>query len=84
MQVNLLMSPFEAFDLYKDLPEVYIPMLWFRERAEITPELADLLNLVLFTQTLAPAILYSLAVIGILMLCSGLIVRKIKKTRYNL
>lgn len=57
--------------MYRDLPELYIPMLWFRQHAEITPDLADMVNMILKVPTIGLALFYTVAVIGLIMLLTS-------------
>ncbi|XP_073972729.1 protein peste-like isoform X2 [Rhodnius prolixus] len=39
-QINILLSPIEKFSLFKNVPTIYFPMIWFEQRATITSRLA--------------------------------------------
>lgn len=39
-QINILLFPIEKISLFKDVPTIYFPMIWFEQRATITKSLA--------------------------------------------
>jgi len=50
-QINLLLQPLSTTGLYShDVPSVFFPMLWFQQRATITPTMAMGLRLLLLLQ----------------------------------
>jgi len=60
-------GPSATLELYKDMPKLYFPMLWFKQRAAITPELSTLLNLLLSLPTIGMAFFFGITAIGIVM-----------------
>uniref|UniRef100_A0A1B0D2U3 Protein croquemort n=1 Tax=Phlebotomus papatasi TaxID=29031 RepID=A0A1B0D2U3_PHLPP len=40
LQLNLMMTPDEHFSIFEKVPRIFIPMLWFRQTANLTEDLA--------------------------------------------
>ncbi|XP_059617325.1 protein croquemort-like [Phlebotomus argentipes] len=40
LQLNLMMTPDEHFSIFEKVPKIFIPMLWFRQTANLTEDLA--------------------------------------------
>lgn len=67
LQVNFLLDPNEKFDLFKNSPRMFVPMLWFRQRAKLTSGLAWLVNLLLIVTDVGIGVFYGIAGIGFVM-----------------
>lgn len=67
LQVNFLLQPLEDFDLFKNSPRLYVPMLWFRQRAKLTSDLAWLVNLLLIVTDIGIGVFYGIGGIGFFM-----------------
>ncbi|KAL0266954.1 UNVERIFIED_CONTAM: hypothetical protein PYX00_009356 [Menopon gallinae] len=61
IQINFLLKPYKECKIYENVKEVYIPMLWFKQRAEISPTLAVMINLFNFMEDYGGVILFCLA-----------------------
>lgn len=71
LQINLLMRSYPWTTL-RDVPEVMMPMLWFRQVAELTPELADQAKMAVMLPKFGMWFAYALSGIGaILVLISA-------------
>lgn len=74
MQINVLLRPYENSKLFKDVPRVMVPILWFTQSAELTPSLADLVKLLLKLPTIGLTTFFGLAGIGALLIVSGIVI----------
>lgn len=59
------------FRLFKDVPKLMIPILWFTQSAELTDSLADLAKLLINLPTIGLVTFFGLAGIGALLILSG-------------
>lgn len=66
LQINLLMKSYPWTTL-RDVPEVMMPMFWFRQVAELTPELADQARIAIMLPEFGVWAAYALAGVGILL-----------------
>lgn len=41
LQINTHLQPIKGIGMYKDVPDIMVPMMWFTQRATLTPELAN-------------------------------------------
>ncbi|BES94273.1 Scavenger receptor [Nesidiocoris tenuis] len=72
-QVNIMLEPNRHYLLYRDLPgRVYMPLLWFDQRASLTDPLADEVRLMVFLHNLSTSAATALLVVGIVMAASGI------------
>lgn len=71
LQVNLNVRDY-GLTLLKDIPEVMLPVLWFRQTASITEELADDIKLVLLLPDIGVYVAYGIGAIGIVGLAMAL------------
>lgn len=75
MQINVLMETIPGIDFYRSLPRIYMPMMWFSERAVITEGMAnELMPLAVLSQW-GPVALFLIAGIGGVLLLIGLILK---------
>lgn len=51
--------------MYESVPDVFMPMLWFTERAAVTPDLADEVKLLLIVPTAGQGIFFGLLGLGV-------------------
>lgn len=72
MQVNLLLRPYENSKLFKNVPRVMIPILWFTQTAELSDDLADLTKLLVSLPAIGWVTFFGLAGIGALLIISGI------------
>lgn len=66
LQINVLMKSYPWTSM-RGVPEVMMPMLWFRQVAEITPELADQARLAVMLPKIGLWLAYSLAGVGLIL-----------------
>jgi len=74
MQINMLLRPYKNSKLFKDVPKVMVPILWFTQSAELTPDLADMAKLLIKLPTIGLATLFGLAGIGALLIVCGIVI----------
>ncbi|XP_058791990.1 protein croquemort-like isoform X2 [Phymastichus coffea] len=68
LQVNFLVEPEYGFKLFKDLPKMYVPMLWFTQEVNLTSEYASQVKLLLVLPPLGSGVSISVAILGILLI----------------
>ncbi|XP_066903768.1 protein croquemort [Halyomorpha halys] len=71
LQINVLVDKIEGIDFYEHLPRAYMPMIWFNQRAAITPELAKQLSDIQIFGYLEPCF-FAVAGLGAILLIIGL------------
>lgn len=71
LQINILVDKIEGIDFYKHLPRAYVPMIWFNQRAAITPELANQLSDIQIFGYFEPCF-FAVAGLGAVLLIIGL------------
>jgi len=74
MQINMLLRPYKNSKLFRDVPKVMVPMLWFTQSAELTPDLADMAKLLIKLPTIGLATFFGLAGIGGLLIVCGIVI----------
>ncbi|XP_063236012.1 protein croquemort-like [Bacillus rossius redtenbacheri] len=74
MQLNILLQPYQDMKMFKDLPRVFIPTLWFTQKADIDDSLASTAKLVLSAPVIGWGTLFGLSAVGLLILVVGLVV----------
>ncbi|XP_063975444.1 protein croquemort-like isoform X3 [Diachasmimorpha longicaudata] len=74
LQLNLLIQPIQYIGLFENVPKVFIPMLWFRQEADLSSDLGSQLKFVLILPTLGNVTFYGIAGLGVLLLIIGGIV----------
>uniref|UniRef100_A0A182QLD0 Scavenger receptor class B n=1 Tax=Anopheles farauti TaxID=69004 RepID=A0A182QLD0_9DIPT len=67
LQINEHLQPISGISLYENVPDVMIPMIWFRQRATLTQELAEQAKLALALPSLGTYVAIFFASIGIIM-----------------
>uniref|UniRef100_A0A1B6DPX8 Protein croquemort n=1 Tax=Clastoptera arizonana TaxID=38151 RepID=A0A1B6DPX8_9HEMI len=75
LQLNLLMDTIPGMPFYKNLKKTYIPMLWFTQRATITPAMASNLSSLTMVSYYAPFIMFGVATLGAILVTLGLFLR---------
>uniref|UniRef100_A0A182PPP0 Scavenger receptor class B n=1 Tax=Anopheles epiroticus TaxID=199890 RepID=A0A182PPP0_9DIPT len=65
LQVNLDVKQY-GMTLLKDIPEVMLPVLWFRQTASLTEELADDIKLILILPDVGVYVAYGLGALGVI------------------
>lgn len=72
LQINLLMRPYSWTQTLKNVPEIMMPMFWFRQTAALTEDLASQAKIAVLLPNIGVWFAYGLAGIGgILVLLSG-------------
>lgn len=61
LQINFLLRPYKDCKIYENMEEIYVPMLWFRQSAKITPTLAVMINIFNFMDDYGAIVLFCLA-----------------------
>lgn len=74
LQINILLQPVSQFKLFKKVPKMYVPMMWFRQRARITPDLAQRASILHILPGAGLGVFYGLAAIGLSIIVIRLIV----------
>ncbi|XP_076053206.1 protein croquemort-like [Oratosquilla oratoria] len=74
MQINMRIVPYKRVKILRNVPDVYLPLLWFEELAETPPDLAGQMKALLFIMhSPTMTIIFSIMVaVGILLI--GLVV----------
>lgn len=67
-QLNLLVRPSPEISLFKDVPEVFFPILWFEQKVTISPEMAAELRAVFMVPTVGYICIGLIIVIGLVMI----------------
>ncbi|BES94483.1 Scavenger receptor [Nesidiocoris tenuis] len=79
LQINILAKKIDGLRFFNGLPNAYMPMMWFNQRATITPGLAgELKDLTDLAEYVEPSLII-LAVIGLVLMASGLFIRFLRK-----
>lgn len=71
LQINVLMKRYEWTPTFLNVPEIMLPMFWFRQAAELTPELASQAKIAVMLPDIGVWIAYGLAGVGGLFLILG-------------
>lgn len=80
LQINILMEPVTDMNVFKDLPKLYMPMMWFHQHAEMTPELASNLTPLAELGEMGLWALMALTAVGLSLIIIGLVL-KIKRSK---
>ncbi|XP_063702925.1 protein croquemort-like [Culicoides brevitarsis] len=72
LQINLFMRNEPLLSYYKDVPDVYIPMFWFTQVAELPEDLAETAKLIYLVKGIGMWICYGLAAVGSLAVICGI------------
>ncbi|XP_034950523.1 protein croquemort-like isoform X2 [Chelonus insularis] len=67
LQLNLLVQPSKVIKIFKKIPRVYMPILWFSQEADLTPEYTKQIQFILTLPTLGEVTFYGIASIGLLL-----------------
>lgn len=66
LQINLFIRPYEGLSEFRDIPTMFVPMLWFKQRAELTEELASQARIAVNLPSIGVWIAYGLLGFGLL------------------
>uniref|UniRef100_A0A336LK52 CSON007932 protein n=1 Tax=Culicoides sonorensis TaxID=179676 RepID=A0A336LK52_CULSO len=72
LQINLLLTPDPTSSIYKNVPHIMMPMFWFSQVADITPELAGKAKTMAIVKEAGMWTSYVMAAIGSLLLLIGI------------
>nr|CAD7264916.1 unnamed protein product [Timema shepardi] len=64
-QVNILLDQRPYISLFKNVPKIFFPMLWFEERAAMPQEMASQLKLLLHLPTIGLVVSITLVLVGL-------------------
>jgi hypothetical protein len=70
--------------LYSDVPTVFFPMMWFEERATITPDLAASLRLLLMLPVIGLYCSTGLVCLGIVIVAIQFVPRILRSEKWTL
>jgi scavenger receptor class B, member 1 len=70
LQINLLMKSYE-WTTMNNVPEIMVPMFWFRQVVNLTPELADQAKIAVMLPSIGIWIAYGLAAFGFVIMLFG-------------
>lgn len=72
-QVNLMMAPSEEILLFKDIPKRYfMPVLWFDQRASLTPELVEEVSTMVTIYTVSTSLAFCFLIAGMVLAALGI------------
>jgi hypothetical protein len=71
LQINLLMQPYAWTPTFKNVPEVMMPMFWFRQKAAITEDLAGQARIAVLLPNFGVWFAYGLAGVGVILILLG-------------
>lgn len=74
MQINILLRPYENSELFKNMPRVMMPALWFTQSAELTSKLADVTKLLVKLPAIGKGTFFGIAGLGALLLFIGIMI----------
>ncbi|CAG5108740.1 Similar to crq: Protein croquemort (Drosophila melanogaster) [Cotesia congregata] len=72
LQLNLLIQPIKHLSLYTNIPRIYMPILWFKQEANLTANYARQVKFIATLPLLGHVTLYGIACIGILLMFVGI------------
>jgi hypothetical protein len=72
------------FSLYNDVPVIFFPMMWFEQRAKITPDLAANLRLLLTLPVMGLYCSLGLICLGIIIVALQFVSRILKSEKWTL
>ncbi|XP_059480400.1 protein croquemort-like isoform X2 [Neocloeon triangulifer] len=64
-QINILLQPSQYISMYKRVPRVFFPIIWFEQRATMTPEMASSLLALLALPSNGAIVGMVMAVVGV-------------------
>jgi scavenger receptor class B protein 1 len=73
LQINLLIKPWHGITKFKDVPQLFAPILWFRQRAELTEELAKQARTATSLPSIGVYVAFGLMGAGILIAISAIL-----------
>lgn len=75
LQLNAMVEKWAHLSLFKHLPQdpMYIPILWFAERADLPPDMADMARTLLALPVMGHGILFGIAGLGVFIILVGIL-----------
>lgn len=68
LQINMHLQPVKGIKMYEKLPNIMVPMMWFTQRATLTPELANQAKMALMLPQLGIYIAIFFGTIGTILI----------------
>ncbi|XP_069695590.1 protein croquemort-like isoform X2 [Periplaneta americana] len=84
LQINLLLQPSSHIAMYNDVPTIFFPMMWFEERATITPELAASIKLLLMLPVVGLYCALGLILVGVVIIVFSFLPKIMRRNRWSL
>ncbi|EFN81088.1 protein croquemort [Harpegnathos saltator] len=79
LQVNILVQPSEIVSLFKNVPRIYFPIMWFNLTVEITKEMASDLKQLLALPTVMLCTGVIMAIVGLCLIAAVALLYLVKK-----
>jgi len=73
MQINMYLRSDPELDIYKDVPNMYVPVIWFTQAADLPDDLGSMINMLFALKGSGMIICYILSAIGSLCVIAGVI-----------
>lgn len=70
LQINLLIRPWQGITKFQNVPQLFAPVLWFKQRAELTEDLAKQARIAISLPYIGVYVSYGLLGFGVLLLVS--------------
>ncbi|GFG38362.1 hypothetical protein Cfor_05707 [Coptotermes formosanus] len=83
LQINMLLQENSRFTMYNYVPTVFFPMLWFEERATVSPEIAADLRLLLMLPIMGLYCSLGLVLLGIIILALHFLPRFLRSDNWT-
>lgn len=69
-QLNLMVTPIPRFNLYRNVPRKFMPILWFEQHVVASSSVASMVKLVLAAPTIGQVLGVILLIIGLICMIS--------------
>ncbi|XP_057325256.1 protein croquemort-like isoform X2 [Microplitis mediator] len=85
LQLNLLIQPIKHLSIYTDIPRVYMPVLWFKQEANLTESYGKQIKFIATLPLLGHVTFYGIACIGLLLafIGTGLLIKRFRNSEDN-
>lgn len=67
-QINLLLDKIQSIALYRDIPRVFVPVLWFEQHVKMSEDIANEIKLVLDLPLMGQIMGVGVSIIGLIIL----------------
>ncbi|KAF4528152.1 hypothetical protein B566_EDAN016796 [Ephemera danica] len=71
LQINVLMKSYRQIGIFRKVTDAFMPAIWFNQRAQLTPELASKLQLLLYLPIIGISVFSVLLIIGVILFGVG-------------